>query len=68
MYTQNTYTGNNTDIKEHKSTAYFIKNLFQTVIDKKEKNCLSASHTRAQRVPYLFLVFVVIAATIIHHP
>ena len=32
------------------------------------KNWLSASHTRALRVPYLFLVFVVIAATIIHHP
>ena len=32
------------------------------------KNWPSASHTRAQRVPYLFLVFFVIAATIIHHP
>ena len=34
----------------------------------KLKNWLSASHTRARRVPTLFLVFVVIAATIIHHP
>ena len=32
------------------------------------KKWLSASHTRARRVPNLFLVFVVIAATIIHHP
>ena len=33
-----------------------------------EKSWLSASHTHVRRVPYLFLAFVVIALTIIHHP
>ena len=32
------------------------------------KNWLSVSHTRARIALYLFLVFVVIEATIIHHP
>ena len=47
---------------------YYKSFLLQTNPILKIKNWLSASHTRARRVPYPFLVFVVIAAKIIHHP
>ena len=53
------------DIKESYWLVFFSWHVFEV---KEKKSWLSASHTRARRVPYLYLVFVVIAATIIHHP
>ena len=45
-----------------------VLNSCYLIIARYKKNWLIASQTRARRVPYLYLVFVVIAATIIHHP